>query len=587
MIYVLFLAVAIGYNWRKFYRSRTALMDSLIQSKSKTHQEMILGHHFSIFIFEMFLAFIVADLLTDGNYQLDLKALVGVYLGCVAIGYGVYQIFLGHLEKLTSLQLKQSFNQNLVKDIRFSFGLIFLPILTYSLLNWTFEGNLYAEWGDFWLLGMFINIIFISVLTIACTVVIMLKLIPNREITEIEYLEIINKRIRQVGISGLRVRWIETDVKNAFVVGLKLLKFTNQTMFVGKGLRNALTLEEFDAVVCHELAHLANRHVHKRLIDVVKNLIFILMGLCFILVAIGIFGFFTGFPEYLSAIAVYSFVAWVFYCYVLLFENLRSHEFEADAFAVIELGANFEHLKSALEKLSAPVDLPEYLKPKKSKLNLNFFTKYFSTHPDLDHRISFLSYKIERGLPFNYYVTSSQKIRRKLGQVLQWRVLLPTTGVLLAGVLVLGWHINSGIEQSEWITKASREQILQNATIVENINTYYPLSKTPLFHVVKKADPVLIDYFLSKGADRGLTLQYLVRQKDYELLQRYYSQFSNELSEDQYYDALKIAALVNFNEGYRYLINSKAFETVTPEHKVELTRIHQRNERRRAPASSR
>src|SRR5690606_15081662 len=115
-----------------------------------------------------------------------------------------------------------------------------------------------------------------------CSVILMLRLIPNREITEPEYLAIIDKRLQQIQMENMRVRWIETDIKNAFVVGLKLLRFSNQTMFIGRSLRKTLTIEEFDAVIAHEVAHIANRHIHKRVIELMKNFIVVFFGIMFL-----------------------------------------------------------------------------------------------------------------------------------------------------------------------------------------------------------------------------------------------------------------------------------------------------------------
>ena len=48
---------------------------------------------------------------------------------------------------------------------------------------------------------------------------------------------------------------MKTIIKNAFVVGIKILGFSNQTMFIGKNLRTMLTIEEFDAVIALKVPH--------------------------------------------------------------------------------------------------------------------------------------------------------------------------------------------------------------------------------------------------------------------------------------------------------------------------------------------
>ena len=60
MFYILFMVLAVAYNLKKFRKERDAFLSSLIAAKNPGHREMILSHHFYIFIFEGFLALIVA-----------------------------------------------------------------------------------------------------------------------------------------------------------------------------------------------------------------------------------------------------------------------------------------------------------------------------------------------------------------------------------------------------------------------------------------------------------------------------------------------------------------------------------------------
>ena len=370
MLYVLFLVLAIGYNIRKFRKERAAFLTSLIEAKNSSHREMILGHHFYVFIFEGFLAVIVAHLLSEKAMVLGIPGLGTIYLCLVFSGFYLYQFFIRHIEKQTHLDLFDSFKNHLIKELRVNFAVIMLPIVVYSVINWAFQDSVYQEWGRYWFLGLLFNIIFVSVLTISCTVIIMLRLIPNREIIEPEYLDLIHKRLHQINQPHIRIRWIETDIKNAFVVGLKLLSFSNQTLFIGRSLRTTLSLDEFDAVMAHELGHVANRHIQKRLIDFMKNFISVIVGTGIILfLVLGFSIFYWGDDSYLhttstTLLVVFLSMAWFIFNYSLLFDTIRSHEFEADGYAVMVLGANFSAFKSAIEKLSTVDELPEYLKLK-------------------------------------------------------------------------------------------------------------------------------------------------------------------------------------------------------------------------------
>ncbi len=592
MLYAFFLVIAIIYNWRKFRRERVSFLSSLIDAKDSSHREMILSHHFYIFVFEAFLSFIVAHFISERAFALGMIEIGAVYLVLLFAGFGLYQLFVRYVEKQTSLDLLDSFRKHLIQEVRVNSAIILLPIFIYSVINVTFQDGVYEEWGSLWFIGLVFNIIFVSVLTIACSVIIMLRLIPNREISEPEYLEIINKRLHDIEMPGMRVRWIETDIKNAFVVGMKLFRFSNQTMFIGRKLRTTLTLTEFDAVIAHELAHVANRHIHKRVIDLIKNLISVLMGVGLIMVLLITFSLLywgedASFHAGMTAALVFiSCFAWVIFNYALLFDTIRSHEYEADAFAVMKLGADLESMKSALRKLAAPEEMPDYLKGKlKPSQKKNFFQRHFSTHPDLESRIDSLEKKIAFSLAYNHYVSPMKKFRGTVGSFMTWRVLVPGFTVFM---VMAGYYVNGYREAKKTLTfiqKSSREKII-TPEIARVINTRpTPLSPSLMYYVVKKEDEVLIDYFLDRGADKGKTLIYVSQTRNLNLLRKYYGLLKDKISDEEYFKVLKKTAEMNHTEAYRYLVNADKFEALDSLSKQNIVRIHSKAIRSRSPAS--
>ncbi len=596
MLYVLFIILAIGFNWRKFQRDRIALIQSLVEAKNFSHREMILSHHFHVFILEVFMALVVAHLISERSFAVGLMGLGFLYIILLFFGFGIYRFFIKYLEKHTGLEIWKPFKSHIIKEVRVSFALIMLPILIYAVINWTFQDGVYEEWGSLWFVGIFFNIIFVSVLSILCTVVIMLRLIPNREITEPEYLEIINKRLQQINMPNLRVRWIETDVKNAFVVGLKLLRFSNQTMFVGRKLRTMLTLEEFDAVICHELAHVANRHIHKRLIDLMKNFISVILGVALIMILIiGFTLLYWGEDASLhthttTMVTLIGCLSWFIFNYSLLFETIRSHEFEADGYAVMKLGATVDALISSLRKLSSPDEMPEYLlaktkKPEEKNWLAKKISGLFSTHPDLETRESFLHNKIELGLPFNYYVSSAQKMRNFLALFLNWKVSVPLLGSFVAFFVWMSVSYQRGVEVVSYVQKASTEELMKDKKLLSIINSRPLLfGHTLMFNIVKKNDKALLDHCVKNGADKGRTLLYLAQSRNFEMLQHYYTTYQYEISDDEYFLVLRKTAQVNFTDGYRYLVNARRFETLNPSYKEDLTKLY-RQGADRVPAS--
>lgn len=597
MLYALFLVIAVLYNWRKFGRERSSFLLSLKDAKNISHREMILSHHFYVFIFECFLAFIVAHFITERAFAIGLIGLGFVYLGLLFVGYFLFQYFIRHLEKETSLTLVDSFRKHIVQELRVSFALILLPIFMYSVINWAFQGSVQEEWGSLWFIGLVFNIMFVSVLTIAITVIIMLKLIPNREITESEYQEIISLRLKQIGMPNLRVRWIETDVKNAFVVGLKLFRFSNQTMFLGRSLREVLTLEEFDAVVAHELSHVANRHIHKRVIDLIKNLLSVLLGVGFIMfMSIGLTFLVWGEDASLhtgstTIFTVLACLSWMIFNYALLFDTIRSHEYEADAFAVINLGASFEAMKTALVKLSTPEEMPDYLKAKKGQnknqgMVAKFFKKTFSTHPSLEERMGSLEHKILYQLPYSHYVSTAKRIRGHLSLMLNWRVLTPATAVFVLFLSYGVMNYRQGQREIRFITEASTSEIMKRSDLALKINQRPSIiGPSLMYYIVKKKDKSLIDHFVNLGANKGRTLVYVSGLKEIDLLTHYFEAFKKDLSQSEYFLVLRKTAQVDFIEGYRLMVNAEQFENLEGTYKDDIAKLHSKDGSNRRPAS--
>lgn len=591
MLYICFLLLAILYNIKKFRKERDVFISSLVEAKNSADREMILGHGFYIYVFESFLAFIVAHLITENSWNIGILGLGITYLSLFFAGLFFYQFFIRYLERQTGLELYKAFRKHVIKEIRVSFSMIMLPILVYSIINWAVMDDI-DDGSGFWFLGTVVNVIFVSILTVVCSVIIMLRLIPNREISEHEYLEIINKRLSQIGEPNMRVRWIEADIKNAFVVGLKLLMFSNQTMFIGRSLRKTLSLEEFDAVVCHELAHVVNRHIQKRILSHVKMFLGTFIGIIVLnLVIFTISGIYWDEMFYLHldetvTIGVVCSVGWLLFNYVSLFDGIRSHEYEADAYAVIEMGADLDCLKSALLKITSTDNVPEYLKRKQKPRKNTFWSRYFSTHPEISERVSSVADKIRSKLPYNYYVSPSKKIRLFLGHLFNWKV----TGLALSVLIVMGFWIkksvSDGMKTVAYIEAAPREELLKDQELLSKINQRpYILGSSYMYYIVKKKDVELLDHFMEHGADKGRSLIYLTGTKDLELLKRYYTLYQDELSEGEYFLMLRNAAERDFTEGYRLLVNAHQFEKLSSGYKEDIASLHTKQDRKRSPAS--
>ena len=592
MVYTIFYFVGLLYNIWKFSREREEIKSALIHSNNLNEQLNILKHQFYVFVFECFFGVVAAMMVEDKHEDAVIAFILFVFLAITFFSFGFFQFYLSYLKRWTGLDLKSPFNDFIVKDFRIVFSLILLPILSYSLISWAFSNGL-KEWGNWWIIGAPIEIIFYSVMTIIFTVVAMLKLIPNREINEPEYLALINPHLERLGLEKMRLRWIEANLKNAFVVGLNLWKFNNQTMFIGKPLRDILTKNELEAVICHELAHIANNHIHKRLLALVKGFVLVVVSIVIILTTVFLFGalFYNEDLEHHTSMLVFLTMTGVLSAFILnqilIFEEVRKHEYEADAYAVLELGVNVEDLENALRKLTETKDVPDYIKQKTQK-NPNRFTEFFkrifSTHPTLDNRMMMVKRKSEDNLPFDWYENHLSRVLTKVRGMTTWKTVTP---VLLVSFMMFGWmsyRYQASQEIWTYISSSTSDEIKNNPLIEESINQprFGLVGPSMMAAIVKKKDADLIEYYLQRGAKLDSTLNYLAAT-DADHFKEFFKRYGQEIDQEQYYKMLNKAAQFN-TESYRFLVLDNRFNQLDAidRQKINKSLDYRKN---RAPAS--
>jgi Zn-dependent protease with chaperone function len=593
MIYVFFLLLTIFYRLIKYRLEKKNFLKSLTEAHSQNHREMILGHYFYVVTFEVFLAFIIAHLLTPKSSTIGMIGLGVIYIGLIIVCFMFFKVFIKHVEKQIKVDLYHSFKTHILSDLRLNFSLVLLPVLIFSLLNFSFfEDPIYYIDG-FFLLDFLLSTVSVSILTILCTAIVMLRLIPSREIIETEYLQIIQKRLLQINKPQMRFRWIEADVKNAFVVGLDLLFFRNHTLYIGKNLQELLSLEEFDAVIAHELSHVVRRHMHSRLLGLLKNFILIIFGMISIFILFFSFIFLLGdeASTYLSDLLIFlcvvSFLLWFVFNHYLLFQLYQSQEYEADGFAVLELGADAEAFKSAIRKLSQKDQVPEYfLKSKHRKGNTfsRWLSTHFSSHPPVEKRISFIEKKINLGLSFDDHFYESSRINWNLLKNPGWGISKIFLALTCIFFITISFRIKSGIEKVTFVSTRNREEILKRPDLVMAVNSRpFIFGNTLMYYIVSKKDKNLISHFINNGADQKKTLIYLSQTKDFHLFHFYFLQLENTLSLKDYEAVCRKSAKMNFMEGYELLIKSPKFAQLSLSKRNDL--ISFRNNVSRVPAS--
>ena len=200
------------------------------------------------------------------------------------------------------------------------------------------------------------------------------------------------------GITMPSLRIMETDALNAFATGLHK---GNYSVTVTRGLMNALTDEELEAVLAHELTHIRNADVRMLVIAVIFVGIFSFMGeMAFRSMRFGAVasrrssgGSRDSGGGQALAIIVALVIIGVAYALaiVIRFALSRRREYLADAGAV-ELTKNPDAMISALQKISgnAAVNAPSEVREMFIENPHADFTSLFATPPPIEKRIAAL-----------------------------------------------------------------------------------------------------------------------------------------------------------------------------------------------------
>jgi heat shock protein HtpX len=197
------------------------------------------------------------------------------------------------------------------------------------------------------------------------------------------------------GMKTPTLRVIDSEALNAFATGLHEGQYS---ITVTRGLINALTAEEMEAVLGHELTHVINRDVRTMVIAAVFAGIFTLVAqvLYRVLAYGGGDGGRRGKKGGVGGLFVLLALAAAFLGHllgiVIRMTLSRSREFVADAGAV-ELTKNPDAMISALRKLDAdhtPLKTPETVRSMLMDGEEEGVYALFATHPPISKRIDAL-----------------------------------------------------------------------------------------------------------------------------------------------------------------------------------------------------
>lgn len=344
------------------------------------------------------------------------------------------------------------------------------------------------------------RIVILSLLTIVFSVVFMLKMIPNSRVTEDEYLSIIQKRLQQAGWSNCRLRWVDIpDFNNAFVVGFKWFGFSNQTMFIGRSLRELLTKDEFDAVISHELGHMANGHLLKR----ITYAFMLVAGLAISLIASLMLSILVTLalsndPHSTTLVFSASLLVTLVVSYLLLvswlFRKYRQQEHEADAFAVMKLGIRLDDLENSLRKVTK-----KFREEARRRAGWNLFT----THPEIETRIENVRTKISRGVSFDWNQSPVSRLLEITIRAASPRALAVSFTLFVVSGLLTHTAVQENRQYLSWVEKSDYKALEQFPWHSSHVNRrqYLLFGVTPLEVAVHRADLRMLKFLVERGAD--------------------------------------------------------------------------------------
>jgi Zn-dependent protease with chaperone function len=363
----------------------------------------------------------------------------------------------------------------------------------------------------------------LSLFTIVFSVMFMLKMIPNSAVAEKEHLELIRNRLRQIGWQDVRLRWIDIpDFNNAFVVGFKWFGFSNQTMFIGRSLRDLLTKDELDAVICHELGHMANGHMLKRITYAFALLLGLVVSLVTSLAASMVLTLvFSDDPATSALVFGGSLLVTLVVSYILivswLFRNYRRQEHEADAFAVMQLGIRLEDMENALRKVAHKFRVEAQKKAIWNPLR---------THPEIETRIENVRTKISLGVAYDWNQSAVSRMLEVTFRAASPRTLAVSfTLFILTGLLT-----HTSVQQNrQYIAMvadgdlAKLEKFDWHSRYI-NSRQYLLFGVTPLEVAVHKKNLAVAKFLISNGADTAKgsgfssPIDIALAHKDWEIL---------------------------------------------------------------------
>lgn len=345
----------------------------------------------------------LAGMIIAGSFLPGIDLVDSSFLLCIGnllmIGHVQFSVEreIRELNVTTAEALKQTFTSLLVTGLFYG---IYYGVFAGGWSGFSFvldHSGLSREWQERISLGAVPIAVILALFAISLAAPLIVRLMmPTRAVTDPMILKALERCFERAKLNKPTFWTIEMDhwkFHNAMITGLSFGRGPfRQALLFSRSLVEKLQPDEFEAIIAHEISHLALHHVRKRFIF---GFIAVLIGAA---VSIPITMFSSTYLP--AAYAVTTFAG----CYLLALviqiflirRQVRVQEMEADAHAVLILGANFDSFSSAMQKLAALNDQHQ------DKKDPSSYFQAASAHPTIEKRITALKNRIlrhERGEP--------------------------------------------------------------------------------------------------------------------------------------------------------------------------------------------
>jgi heat shock protein HtpX len=218
------------------------------------------------------------------------------------------------------------------------------------------------------------------------------KAIPVTKDQAPEFYEIVTRLCSKINIPVPKLYVLDDNTMNAFATGRD---YNHSAVAVSKGLLQKMTLDEVEAVVAHELAHVRNYDMRTMaMVSILVGAISIIADLYWSSTIVSR----AQDKDSSGAIAIIGAILSIFAPLSAFFIQMaisRKREYVADAGSA-QMTGKPKALASALRKISMDIRLPKHFSVSTAHLYFStpsrdsFVDKLFSTHPPIDERIKVL-----------------------------------------------------------------------------------------------------------------------------------------------------------------------------------------------------